>query len=69
MEKKIEDLGITELKALVYDEIAKKEQAERNIKALNSLIGEKLNTPVDPKTISATPEVDLNTNKDGTSND
>lgn len=67
MEKKLEDLNVTELKALVYDEVGKSEQAQRNVKVLNELISQKIqNEQVDPKSTTGTEPVDMNTNKSGT---
>ncbi len=42
-EKKFEELTVQELKALAYDELAKLELAQNNLKVINARISELLN--------------------------
>jgi hypothetical protein len=42
MEKKLSDLTVVELKSLAYDELARIEQAQSNIRVLNQEIGNRI---------------------------
>lgn len=41
MEKKLSDLTVVELKSLAYDELAKLENAQQNLKVLNQEINKR----------------------------
>jgi hypothetical protein len=41
MEKKLSDLTVVELKSLAYDELAKLENAQKNLKILNQEINKR----------------------------
>ena len=41
MEKKLSDLTVVELKSLAYDELAKHENAQQNLKILNQEINKR----------------------------
>lgn len=42
MEKKLSDLTVVELKSLAYDELARVEQAQSNLRILNQEIGNRV---------------------------
>lgn len=42
MEKKLSDLTVVELKSLAYDELARVEQAQSNLRILNQEIGNRI---------------------------
>lgn len=42
MEKKLSDLTVVELKSLAYDELARVEQAQTNLRILNQEIGSRI---------------------------
>jgi len=42
MEKKLSDLTVVELKSLAYDELARIEQAQSNLRILNQEIGNRI---------------------------
>lgn len=42
MEKKLSDLTVIELKSLAYDELARVEQAQSNLRILNQEIGNRV---------------------------
>ena len=46
MENQLSKFSVTELKALVYDELAKSEQAQANIRILNQELRNRLQPPV-----------------------
>ena len=45
MENQLSKFSVTELKALVYDELAKSEQAQANIRILNQELRNRLQPP------------------------
>ena len=48
MENQLSRFSVTELKALVYDELAKSEQAQANIRILNQELHQELRTRLQP---------------------
>jgi len=46
MENQLSKFSVTEIKALVYDELAKAEQAQANIRILNQELRTRLQPPV-----------------------
>ena len=48
MENQLSKFSVTEIKALVYDELAKAEQAQANIRILNQELRTRLQPPVSP---------------------
>ena len=46
MENQLSKFSVTEIKALVYDELAKSEQAQSNIRILNQELRARLQPPV-----------------------
>jgi len=48
MENQLAKFSVTELKALVYDELAKAEQAQSNIRILNQELRNRFQPPVNP---------------------
>lgn len=53
MEKRIDELSIIELKALLYDQVVILEQTNNNIKILQKQLDQKLNQEIDEDTIKS----------------
>jgi len=59
MEKKLNELSVSELKALAYDLIANRQQVEQQLNVVNNMIAEKSNAevqkeeekPIDPEKV------------------
>ena len=59
MEKKLSDLTVVELKSLAYDELARLEAAQSNLRVLNQEIGNRVQQAQQGSLTSA-PEVQAN---------
>ena len=55
MEKKLSDLTVVELKSLAYDELAKLESAQQNLRVLNQEITKRVQAQQSQQATFATP--------------
>jgi hypothetical protein len=57
MEKKLSDLTVVELKSLAYDELAKLENAQQNLKILNQEINKRFQEQQSQQATFASPSL------------